>query len=121
MAWDTAEIFGARFARIAERHRPYYTPAQRFRILQIKNLLAWSAGEAAQAFLICPNTILNWEKAADPNRNTVGSTVKPTPPVRRAADVVRSIIQAMARLGLGGPDLMARILAAPAGESPRAP
>jgi transposase InsO family protein len=49
--------------------------------------------------------------AADPERETVGSTVKPTPPVRRADDVVRSMIQAMARLGLGGQDLMARILA----------
>jgi transposase InsO family protein len=41
----------------------------------------------------------------------VGSTVKPTPPIRRADDVVRSIIQAMTRLGLGGQDLVARILA----------
>jgi transposase InsO family protein len=111
LAGETAEILGARFGKLPERQRPYFTPAQRFRILEIRSLLAWSAQDAARVFLVCPNTILNWEKAADPDMQTAGSTVKPTPPVRRAADVVRSIIQATTRLGLGGQDLMARILA----------
>ena len=111
LAGEIAEILGARFGKLPERQRPYFTPAQRFRILEIRSLLAWSAQDAARVFLVCPNTILNWEKAADPDMHTAGSTVKPTPPVRRAADVVRSIVQAMTRLGLGGQDLMARILA----------
>jgi len=111
LAGETAEILGVRFSKLPERHRPYFTPAQRFRILELKSLLAWSAQEAARVFLVCPNTILNWEKAADPDRHSVGSTVKPSPPIRRAADVVRSTIQAMTRLGLGGQDLLARILA----------
>jgi transposase InsO family protein len=111
LAGETAEILGARFSKLPERHRPFFTPAQRFRILEMRSLLAWSAQEAARVFLVCPNTILNWETAADPRKHCVGSTVKPTPPVRRAADVVRSTIQAMTRLGLGGQDLMARILA----------
>lgn len=106
LAGETAELLGARFSKLPQRHRPYFTPAQRFRILEMR-----SAQEAARVFLVCPNTMLNWEKAADPDRHSVGSTVKPTPPIRRAADVVRSIIQAMARLGFGGQDLMARILA----------
>jgi transposase InsO family protein len=111
LAGETAEILGARFSKLPEKHRPYFTPDQRYRILEMRSLLAWSAQETARAFLVCPNTILNWEKAADPERHSVGSTVKPTPPIRRAADVVRSTIQAMTRLGLGGQDLMARILA----------
>jgi transposase InsO family protein len=111
VAWESAEILGARFSRIPERRRPYFTPAQRFRILEMKSLLGWSASEVARVFLLCPNTILNWEKAADPDKLSVGSTVKPTPPVRRAADVVRCTIQTMTRLGLGGQDLLARILA----------
>lgn len=37
--------------------------------------------------------------------------MKPTPPVRRAADVVRSLVQTMTRLGFGGQDLVARVLA----------
>ncbi len=111
LAGETAELLAARFSKVPERHRPYFTPAQRFRILEVRSLLAWTAEEAARVFLVCPNTILNWEKAADSEKHGVGSTVKPTPPVRHAADVVRSTIQAMTRLGLGGQDLMTRILA----------
>lgn len=111
LACERAEALAARFARIPERHRPYYTPAQRFRILEIRNLLAWSAQETAGAFLVCPNTILNWEKAADPEARAVGSTLKPVPPVRRAADVLRALVQTMTRLGMGGQDLVARTLA----------
>jgi len=111
LAWETADILGARFAKISERHRPYFTPGQRYRILEIKNLLAWSAQQAARVFLVCPNTILNWEKAADPDGNRVGSTVTPTPPMRRAADVVRSLAGRMSALGFGGQDLISRILA----------
>jgi transposase InsO family protein len=62
-------------------------------------------------FLVCPNTILNWDQAAEPATRTVGSLLQPTPPLRRAADVVRSTVQAMARLGFGGQDLVARVLA----------
>ena len=111
LAFETAEILGARFAKIPERHRPYFTPAQRFRILEIRHLLARSAQETARVFLLCPNTVLNWERKADPDIHSVGSTVKPTPPVRRAADVVRSLVQTMARFGFGGQDLVARVLA----------
>jgi len=111
LAWEMIEIQNARFARLAERKRPHFTPAQRFRLAEIKNLLGWSAAQAARTFLVCPNTILNWERAADPQGRTAGSTVKPTPPIRRAADVVRATIQTMARLGFGGEDMIARVLA----------
>jgi hypothetical protein len=111
LASEVAEILAARFGKIPERKRPHYSPAQRFRILEVKSLLGWSAHQAAQAFLVCPNTIHNWEHAADPESRTVGSTVDPTPPVRRAADVVRAVAQAMTRLGLGGQDMASRILA----------
>jgi len=105
-----------RFARSPDRHRPYYAATQRFRILEIKNFLAWNAKQAARAFLVCPTTILNWEHAADPESRTVGSTVRPIPPLRRAANVVQSTVQAMIRYGLGGQDLVSRTLPGPAGE-----
>jgi hypothetical protein len=75
LAVEAAEILRARFAKIPERNRPYYTPAQRFRILEIRSVLAWNAPDTARAFLVCPNTILNWEQAADPVAASVGSTV----------------------------------------------
>jgi hypothetical protein len=111
LAWNVAEILTARFAKIPDRNRPYYTPTQRFGILEIKNLLGWSARDTARVFLLCANTVHNWEGCADPNAKTVGVTTKPTPPVRRAADVVRRTVQTMARLGFGGPDMISRVLA----------
>ena len=111
LATEALEILGARFARLPERRRPHFSPGQRFRILEIKNLLGWSAHQAARVFLVCPDTILNWEAVADPETATAGSTVKPVPPLRRAADVVRALAGRMAALGFGGQDLVARILA----------
>ena len=90
LAWEIVEILSARFRKIPERHRPHYSPSQRFRALEIKNLLGWSRDLAARVFLVCPNTISNWERCADPHAKTVGSTVKPVPPVRRFADAVRA-------------------------------
>ena len=41
----------------------------------------------------------------------MGAMVKPTPPIRRTANVVQALVQTMARLGFGGQDLTARVLA----------
>jgi transposase InsO family protein len=111
LAWEAANILRSRFTKIPEKRRPYFTPAARFRILEIKNLLAWNAADTAQFFLLCPNTIHNWEAAARPDSRTVGSPLDQKPPLRRAADVVRSLVQLMDTLGFGGPDLTARTLA----------
>ena len=111
LAWEAAEILGARLDKILDRHRPHYSPAQRFRILEIKNFLGWSADLAARLFRVCGNTVANWESCADPEANSVGSLVKPTPPVRRLADVVRATVQTMVRLGFGGEDMIAQVLA----------
>lgn len=111
LALETADLLRRRFARIPERRRPHYTPAQRFRILEIKSFLGWSAQQTAATFLLSVNTILNWEKVADPDSATAGSLVRPTPPVRRAADVVRATVRAMARFGFGGDAQIAQVLA----------
>jgi hypothetical protein len=54
---------------------------------------------AARVFLVCANTLSNWECSADPAAQTVGVNVNPIPPVRRFADGVRQLVQIMARLG----------------------
>jgi len=92
LAWEIVDLLSARFRKIPEKQRPHYSPSQRFRALEIRNLLGWSRELAARVFLICPNTISNWERSADPHARTVGSTVKPAPPIRRFADTVRATI-----------------------------
>jgi len=99
VAWDIVDILGARLDKIPDRHRPYYSPAHRFRILEIKNFLGWSREIAARLFRICPNTLSNWEKHADPHSKTVGSTVSPIPSITRLADVGRSLVQSIAPTG----------------------
>jgi transposase InsO family protein len=112
LAWEIVELLSSRFRRIPERHRPHYSPAQRFRALEIRSLLGWSRELAARVFLVCSNTISNWERSADPHARTVGSTVKPIPPVRRFADTVRAAVDLLARSGFGGQDAIVLSLAA---------
>jgi transposase InsO family protein len=112
LAWEIVELLSSRFRRIPERHRPHYSPSQRFRALEIKSLLGWSRELAARVFLVCSNTISNWERSADLDARAVGSTVKPVPPVRRFADTVRATADLLARSGFGGQDAIALALAA---------
>ncbi len=110
---ESNAILAARWEKIPDRHRPHYTPQQRYRILRLKKLLALSQEEAARRFQVSVATIARWEQevAADLGRETVGTLVKPAPPVRRFADVVRHLVHAMALLGFGGNDSIARTLA----------
>ena len=94
-----AETIGARLDKLPERKRPFYTPRQRFQILELKNLLGFSADQVAGLFRVCANPILNWETNVDPGQRTVGKTVRPSPPITRFADVVRHTVQMMGRFG----------------------
>src|SRR5262245_33017331 len=111
LAWEIVEILATRFSKIPERRRPHYSPVVRFRILELTNLLGWSRDISARVFLLSSNTFTNWERTADTEAHTVGSTVKPVPPVTRFCDSVRALLQLMMRLGVGGEDLVAATLA----------
>ena len=110
---EVADMLGSRFDKLPERKRPHYTPHQRWRILEIRRLLAFSAEETAALFLVATGTILRWELEAgrEPDKDTVGSLLKPTPPLRRYADVVRHLVQTMDRLGFRGAGTIASTLA----------
>lgn len=110
LAWKIVQILQARLTKIPECRRPHYSPAQRFQILETKRLMGWTRQEAGGNFLVCPNTIGNWEAQVRPGLDTVGSTVKPVPPVVRLSDAVRSLVQSMKRLGFGSDDLLALTL-----------
>jgi putative transposase len=110
---ETIDILAARWDKIPDRHRPHYTPEQRFRILRLRDLLALSREELARTFRISASTFDRWaaETAAHSDVTTVGSLVRPVPPVRRYADIVRHLVSSMALCGFGGNDLIARTLA----------
>jgi len=75
------------------------------------SLLGWNRTFAARLFRVCANTILNWEKHAEPASQNVGSPLNAVPPVVRLQDVTRRLIQSMLQLGIGGEDMVARTLA----------
>jgi transposase InsO family protein len=110
---ETSEILAERWDKIPDRRRPQYRPELRYRILRLKKVLAWSRRETAAMFRVSVQTIARWEREAEahPEKQTVGSLVKPQPPTRRYADVVRHLIHTMALTGFGGNRLIAQTLA----------
>jgi hypothetical protein len=110
---EASQILAERWDKIPDRQRPQYRPELRYRILRLKKLLAWSREETATTFRVSPGTIARWEQEAElhPDRQTVGSLVKPQPPVRRYADVVRQLVHTMTLAGFGGNRRMAQTLA----------
>lgn len=99
---EAVEILGARIDKLPPRQRPHFTPAQRFRILELVHLAGLTREEAATLFHVSVTTLSDWQRNANPAAKTVGSTLKPQPPIRRYGDPTRHLVQVMARLGFHG-------------------
>jgi transposase InsO family protein len=110
---DVVAVLGARWDKIPDRKRPHYTPEQRFRIVSLRRVLHLSVHATARLFRVSADTIYEWDRQArrEPEKETIGSLVTPTPPVRRYADVVQHLVQTMAALGFGGHQRIAEHLA----------
>jgi len=61
---EIGDILAARWDKIPDRRRPHYTPAQRYRILRVKTLLALSQKETARCFRLSRDTVARWEEEA---------------------------------------------------------
>jgi len=105
------EILGQRIDKLPERRRPFYSPQQRFQILELGSLLGWPQDQLARVFRVCTQTIRNWQQHADPDSRVVGATVRQAPPITRFADVVRNTVQLMSRAGFGSDAATAAVLA----------
>jgi hypothetical protein len=111
IAWRVVALLQARLAKVPDRHRPHCSPAARFEILEIRNLLGWNQSRAVTQFLVSDNTISNWDRDHSPESKTVGSLAKPIPQVTRLNDATRHLVQMMTRFGFGGAELIASHLA----------
>jgi len=69
--------------------------------------------ETARAFRVSNGTVFRWESEAQakPDRETVGALLKPNPPVRRFADVVRHVVHTLTLAGFPGDGSVAASLA----------
>jgi transposase InsO family protein len=105
------EILGARFDKLPERKRSFYTPRQRFQTLELKSLLGSPADQVARVFRVCTQTIRNWEKLTHPEARTIGATVRQAPPITRFADVVRNTLHLMDSFGFGSDETTSLVLA----------
>ena len=105
IAWLTA-----RLARVSPRHRPHYTPTERWHWLAYKHLHGWSLDDTARRALVTAATVARWERDAVRAEDGRARVARPTPPIRRFADAVRALIQLMDRSGVGGNALIARTL-----------
>ena len=110
---EALETLASRWDKIPDRQRPHFSPSARFKILRLKTLLALPADETASTFRVSTGTILRWEQEAlgAPERHTVGSLLKPIPPVRRYHDTVRHLIHTIALAGFPGDRSLAAHLA----------
>ena len=55
---EELDIKDARWNRLPPRRRPFYTPVQRMRILQLKAARRWSRQQAARVFHVDEQTLL---------------------------------------------------------------
>ncbi len=113
VAQETIDLLGIRLDEVPKSRRPRYSPEQRYRSLRVRDLLAFTRKETTQTFRVSESTITTWqsESKADPKKTTIGSLAKPTPPVRRYSDVVRSLVQTMGVVGFGEHEMIAGVLA----------
>jgi putative transposase len=112
MLREACDILASRWDKIPDRHRPQYTPEQRYRILRLKSVLALGKDESARRFRVSPETIARWEREARTTEtDTSPALVRPHPPVRRFADVVRQLVHTMRLAGFGGYEKIAQTLA----------
>src|SRR5262245_53532390 len=88
-----ADILRARLRRFPARERPHYSPSERFAIVDHMKAHLLSVEMAAERFVVTPQTIYNWlrELREQPAKDTIGSLLKPVPPVVRYHDVVRAL------------------------------
>jgi transposase InsO family protein len=87
---EELRIKDARLNRISPNHRPHYTPTERLAILELKAARGWSDIQAAEVFMVCPDTIAFWTKMLD----DIGpkSLLRITEPVNKLPDFIKYIV-----------------------------
>jgi transposase InsO family protein len=93
---EERDIKDARWSRLPSRRRPYYTPVQRMRILQLKAARGWSCKQAARAFLINEQTLRSWLERIDEEGER--SLIQTAEPVNRFPHFVRYLVQQLSVL-----------------------
>ena len=88
---EEMRIKDGRMSGIAPHHRPFYSPAARFDILQVRAARNWSLQQTADAFLVTAATVASWMNRLDePGPDAL---VQLHTPVNKFPEFVRSAVQ----------------------------
>ncbi|MFA6958487.1 MAG: DDE-type integrase/transposase/recombinase [Thermoanaerobaculia bacterium] len=109
---ETLDIIRGRILRMPAAERKRYTPEERFRIVVHTRTYGLSHEEAAERFMVDAGTVGRWVRDAtrEPDKETVGSLLKPTPPVHTVDDVTRELVALLDRMRVGGSKRIAQLL-----------
>jgi putative transposase len=93
---EEMRIKDARMTRIPAPRRPYYTPAERLAILEVRAARGWSVEQTANAFLVTAATVTSWMKRLDEQGSD--ALVQLPIPVNKFPDFVRYTVQRLQTL-----------------------
>ena len=93
---EELRIHQARMAQLPPHRRPYYPPAERMAILQLRAARNWSLEQTAKAFLVTAETIASWLKRID--EQGPDALVQLSEPVNKYPDFVRYVVQQLKSL-----------------------
>ncbi len=93
---EELDIKDARWNRLPPRRRPFYTPVQRMRILQVKAARRWSCEQAARAFHVDEQTLRSWMRRVDERGER--ALIQTADPVNRVPDFVRYLVRQLKML-----------------------
>jgi putative transposase len=89
-------IKDARMECLPPHRRPYYPPAERLGILELRAARGWSLQQTADAFLLSPKTVAAWMKRVD--ESGPQALVQLRTPVNKFPDFVRYAVQRLQAL-----------------------
>ena len=88
---EELDIKDARWNRLPPRRRPFYTPVQRMRILQLKAARCWSCEQATRAFHVDEQTLRSWMRRVDEQGQR--ALIQIVSPVNRFPGFVRYLVK----------------------------
>ena len=94
---EELDIKDARWNRLPPRRRPFYTPVQRMRILQLKAARRWSRQQAARVFHVDEQTLRSWMQRIDERGER--ALIQVVDPVNRFPDFVRYFVKQLKTRG----------------------
>jgi transposase InsO family protein len=93
---EEMRIKDARMTTLPAHRRPFYRPAERLAILEVRAARGWSLEQTAEAFLVCPKTVASWMKRLDEQGSD--ALVQLPCPVNKFPDFVRYAVQRLRTL-----------------------